>query len=434
MSSLANLIPIFGAAAAAVNEERSLTSRYVEYLAIAGGGLTGWGVGKGNGDRSCWTDPYRFHMGFWETDVVRWPAGSTNWRKKFRLSFATLRNLCTRLEPLMGKENTNFRPSIDVRKRIGMCLYYLGHGNPLHTIAEDTFKCGTSTLHCSLTDFLGHMSSGEIVREWIRLPKENELERVALDFSQLGSLKNCVGAIDGTHIPWRAQRTGLVGPFNALDYMNRKSFHSIIALACVDANRNYRSFFVGMPGSSADPHVLLRSGPLYSWIVDELPQCGELQIGGEVIPMYVVGDGIFPLLPSLMVPFGASGTRDEHRDFDKDQSRTRMPVEHVFGMTKGRWQILKTAVHCGLKRLCQICMSCAVLHNMCNQLNRDTLPEFSNAKINSELFYEEYVQPFSGHGDAPYVAANVSAGDSVEGKRVRDRLVDYLEGLEQIDE
>ena len=118
MSSLANLIPIFGAAAAAVNEERSLTSRYVEYLAIAGGGLTGWGVGKGNGDRSCWTDPYRFHMGFWETDVVRWPAGSTNWRKKFRLSFATLRNLCTRLEPLMGKENTNFRPSIDVRKRI----------------------------------------------------------------------------------------------------------------------------------------------------------------------------------------------------------------------------------------------------------------------------------------------------------------------------
>ena len=53
----------------------------------------------------------------------------------------------------------------------------------------------------------------------------------------MSGLPQCVGAVDGCHIPILAPKE------NHCDYFNRKSFHSIILQAVVDQNRRYNDLF-----------------------------------------------------------------------------------------------------------------------------------------------------------------------------------------------
>ena len=53
----------------------------------------------------------------------------------------------------------------------------------------------------------------------------------------MSGLPQCVGAVDGCHIPILAPKE------NHCDYFNRKSFHSIILQVVVDQNRRYNDLF-----------------------------------------------------------------------------------------------------------------------------------------------------------------------------------------------
>ena len=66
---------------------------------------------------------------------------------------------------------------------------------------------------------------------------------------------SCAGAIDGTHIPIQAPLE------NRTDYINRKSYHSIVMQACalVDSKYLFRDVVVGWPGSVHDVRVLSNS-------------------------------------------------------------------------------------------------------------------------------------------------------------------------------
>ncbi|CAH3044601.1 unnamed protein product [Pocillopora meandrina] len=56
----------------------------------------------------------------------------------------------------------------------------------------------------------------------------------------------CAGAIDGTHVPIK------VPSQNHTDYVNRKSYYSIIMQALVDSRYLYRDIVVGWSGSVHD--------------------------------------------------------------------------------------------------------------------------------------------------------------------------------------
>ena len=63
----------------------------------------------------------------------------------------------------------------------------------------------------------------------------------------------CAGAIDGTHVPIKAPSE------NYTDYVNRKSYHSIVMQGLADSRYLFRDIVVSWPGSVHDARVLSNS-------------------------------------------------------------------------------------------------------------------------------------------------------------------------------
>lgn len=138
-------------------------------------------------------------------------------------------------------------------------------------------------------------------------------------------LPQCVGAIDGSHIPI----LGLEEYHT--EYFNRKGWHSI------NGRGLFCNVFVGAPGSLCDARVLRWSG---LWdLVDRgllLPDI-TLNIFGHDVGYYVFGDAAYPLKSWLMKPFTDNGQlTPQQLVYKQKTSRARVVVEKAFGRLKGR--------------------------------------------------------------------------------------------------
>ena len=103
------------------------------------------------------------------------------------------------------------------------------------------------------------------------------------------------GAIDGTHIPIKAPSD------HSDEYYNRKSFHSVILQAVVDAFLYFTDICVGWPGRVHDARVLSNSTLYY--IALHLGTCfpdGQpVNVNGVMVPVIIIGRSFIP--PFTMV-------------------------------------------------------------------------------------------------------------------------------------
>lgn len=92
--------------------------------------------------------------------------------------------------------------------------------------------------------------------------------------------------------------------------------------------------FAGWPGSSHDARVFRRS------IIGQK----LIQDPWSVLPSncHILGDGTYPLLESLMIPYKDNGHLSEcQKKFNKALSSSRIVVEQAFGKLIGRFRKLK---------------------------------------------------------------------------------------------
>jgi len=91
-------------------------------------------------------------------------------------------------------------------------------------------------------------SSKVLLPVHIRFPDAEKL--LATFFNNRWRVPQCVGAIDGSHIP-------IIAPEDyTRDYFNRKGWHSIILQAVVDGKGLFWDVCVGNSGSMHDARVL----------------------------------------------------------------------------------------------------------------------------------------------------------------------------------
>ena len=317
-----------------------------------GGGAAGRVGAMARGDES------------WQRRVRDWP--ESKFRRYYRVKRKRFHQLCVALE---APEYHLFRGGsrngkvLCIEQIVAACLRRLGTTSDFFSVAEE-HGMAESTLHGRFPLFLRAMRQVYEAKS-IALPTAAELPAVMAGFQAIAGFPGC-GALDGTHIPWRAP-----GCDTAM-YLNHKGYISINTQLMVDSNRLIRDdVFTGFAGGAHDARVFnhsslgrkMRSG---EWP----PPCGPLLVEGVHVFPYLVVDAAYPDLDGRCVkPYPGGIIQDGHpfkRNFNYKQSGTRMPVEHVNSMLKRRWRILYHGCEIwSLETMVDVIMTCCILHNLC---------------------------------------------------------------------
>jgi len=194
----------------------------------------------------------------------------------------------------------------------------------------------------------------------------HKLKEIARGFEMFtrSQLPHCIGIVDGTHIRIRS---------GDLSYANHKGFKSINVQVFIDHRGRIRDCgdeWTHTPGSRGDMAVYNVSD-LRCWIEERARDgvLGQREIGGEWMSWFVAADGGYALRPSLMIPYtkerGVAVLPEYQGQFNFWFSSTRMLVEEVIGVVKGKWKIL-TSFHnlpYSPDEVQNMFTTCAILHN-----------------------------------------------------------------------
>ncbi|XP_062509097.1 uncharacterized protein LOC134185332 [Corticium candelabrum] len=140
-----------------------------------------------------------------------------------------------------------------------------------------------------------------MLEKYIRFPTGEELAEVIYGFRMKWCFPQCVGAIDGTHIPVAAPE------LNHTDYYNRKGWYSMIVQAVVDHDYCFETC-VGWPGSVHDVRVFASSSIVHRIREGLLSDQPSIDYHDCETSVFLIGDSAYPLQTWLMKPFVNTGS------------------------------------------------------------------------------------------------------------------------------
>lgn len=325
------------------------------------------------------------------------------WRENLRMSHDTFKIICDQLRPYIQRHDTIFRKAVSVEARVAVTIWRLASNVEYRTIAG-LFGLGRSTV-CEIVLDTCEMIAKYLMPKYVRIPQGDSLQEVVRGFEDRWGFPQTVGAIDGSHIP-------ILKPIkSASDYYNRKGYYSILMQAVVDFRGIFIDVNIGWPGKVHDARVFVNSS-FYQKVQNGtlLPNWSH-QINGVAVPLLILGDPAYPLLPWLMKPYIETvHSTNKQRNFNYRQSRARMVVENAFGRLKGRWRCLLKRIDSNLDNVPNIISSCVVLHNIC---------EIFGDSCSQEWFVGTESVGVPSTSAAPSTTSSTAS-------HIRDAICDYL--------
>lgn len=133
---------------------------------------------------------------------------------------------------------------------------------------------------------------------YMPIPNVRKWKSISERYSLLWNLPNCIGSLDGKHI--RIEKFPNSGSSN----FNYKSFHSVVLMACSDADGLFTLIECGYAGRNSDGGIFHASA-IKQWLENtaNIPAPSRLPNDEQEYPYYFVGDEAFPLLRYLMRPY-----------------------------------------------------------------------------------------------------------------------------------
>ena len=176
--------------------------------------------------------------------TVRFP------RPKFNILVSLLEGYLKTMTPIQFHNVPN--RSMEVKFVVAIALNRLSSGNTSFSVAE-TFGVSPQIVGRCVKRFCNAVNK-VLLPKYLKWPTISERETIKAEFKSIQGFKNCVGAIDCTHVYLK-----LPGHKNATDYTDRNRQRSTVMQAIVDAKMRFLNVCVGFPCSIHDTRVLANS-------------------------------------------------------------------------------------------------------------------------------------------------------------------------------
>lgn len=181
--------------------------------------------------------------------------------------------------------------------------------------------------------------------------------------------------------------------------------------AVVDYNYRFTNIVVGHAGKHHDAHVLRESSLYHKACADELLPSWTENIDNTDVPLFLIGDPAYHLLPWLMKAYPGNNLTEEQKLFNYRLSRARMTIECAFGRLKGRWRCLLKRLYNDITSVSEIVKSCCTLHNIC--------------EIHGDFFDEDWLQGVD-HDVNNFNQEQNDENINTAGKSIRKAITNWL--------
>ncbi|XP_065428354.1 uncharacterized protein LOC135976485 [Chrysemys picta bellii] len=250
------------------------------------------------------------------------------------------------------RAHTRMRAAITVEKRVAIALWKLATPDSYRSVGNQ-FGVGKSTVGAAV------IQVARAIKDLLlsRVVTLGNVQAIVDGFAAMG-FPNCGGAIDRTHIPILAPE------HQATEYINHQGYFSMLLQALVDHKGRFTNINAGWPGKVHDARVFRHSALFQKLEEGTFFPDQKVTVGDVEMPIVILGDPAYPLMPWLMKPY--TGSLDRSQDmFNYRLSKCQMVVECAFGRLKARWCSLLTRSDLSEKNIPIVIAACCALHNIC---------------------------------------------------------------------
>ncbi|XP_052725419.1 protein ALP1-like [Vigna angularis] len=264
-------------------------------------------------------------------ELMSYLVHTTQCRDIIRMGPEAFINLCDRLRST-GLVKDVIRSTVE--EQVARFLYIVGHNVKNRSVA-----------------FFFHRSGAT--------PSGDEVHPYVLNNSRFYPyFKDCLGAIDGTHVRVRVPRE------DAPRFRGRKDWPTQNVFAACDFDMKFTYVLAGWEGTASDSRILKNA-------LDRDD------------PKIYLGDAGFMLKSTVMTPyrgvryhlkeFSRRGPQNARELFNHRHSSLRNVIERTFGVLKKRFSIIAsgTEPHYELETMTDIILACCILHNFIRGVDRD---------------------------------------------------------------
>ncbi|KAH7575269.1 hypothetical protein JRO89_XS02G0072900 [Xanthoceras sorbifolium] len=278
-----------------------------------------------------------------------------SFRNSFRMSSATFKWLSGLLEPLLDCRDPVGSPlnlSADLRLGIGLSRLVTGSS---YTELADRFGVTESVTRFCVKQLCRVLCTN--FRFWVAFPGPEELISISKSFEEFTGLPNCCGVIDCT-------RFKIIKSEGSKSSKDEKLIEDSIAVQIVvDSSSRILSIVAGIRGDKGDSRVL-KSSTLYTDIEEKkLLDSSPVYVNGVAVDQYLIGDGGYPLLPWLMVPFVDAKPGSSEENFNVAHKLMRNPALKTIASLKN-WGVLSRPIQEDFKTAVAFIGACAILQNV----------------------------------------------------------------------
>ena len=281
------------------------------------------------------------------------------WKENLRMDPAVFMSSADELRPFLEPgQSPRGLDVLSVEKQLAMTLYFLKDQGSLIMTANafGVAHCTVSVVVRKVCDLITNVLGAK----YVKLPTTDQEMKDLIDgMENKYGFPQVFGCVDGTHIP-------IAQPCeNPHDYFSNKLKYTLNIQGVSDWKGLFLDVDIKWPGSVHDGRVFVNSRINRLLREERLSMCyKELLQGHEKIPVTLLGDPAYPLLPYCMKEF-PNVRSNEEVIFNNMLRSARNPIECAYGRLKARWQILNKRIDIGLKFIPTLIYACCVLHNIC---------------------------------------------------------------------